>query len=597
MTTQMTTLATEQGVDIEALRVRYARERDRRIRTEGIGQYKRLTGEFAEYSQDPYIPRADRDVRTDSVDVLVVGAGIGGLTTAIRLRKAGIESVRVVDQAGDFGGTWYWNRYPGVRCDIESHVYMPFLEETETFPTWRYATGQEIREHLSALARKYDLYRDALFHTRVVGAGWSGTGWSVTTDRGDAFTASYIVVSSGGVNSPKFPGIPGIEEFSGRMFHTSRWDYAYTGGDQGGGLDGLRDKSVAVVGTGATGVQVIPEVAACAKELFVFQRTPALVAPRDNKPTGRDWIRDDRPGWQQRRMENFLQITSGGHPEVDLIDDEWTRKASFLNKQNTGTWDSDLSDPDSEEAEELADALAMESIRARVDEIVTDPETAELLKPWFRYFCKRPTFSDLYLPAFNRPNVTLVDTADHGGVSRITERGLVVGDQEYPVDLIIFATGFEVGSSSLLTGELSVVGRDGRTYLESWAHGPRTLHGYMTAGFPNLFHIGVLHTANNINFSHMLQIHAEHIAAVIAAVRADGAVGLEPDTAMEDAWSEEIARSGRNLAEFHSACTPGYFNGEGQPTPIPMTYGPGPVVLRELLARWRAESLSALEFF
>jgi cation diffusion facilitator CzcD-associated flavoprotein CzcO len=381
------------------------------------------------------------------------------------------------------------------------------------------------------------------------------------------------------------------------MFHTSRWDYEYTGGDHSGGLHGLTDKSVAVVGTGATGVQVIPALAEYAKELFVFQRTPALVAPRDNRRTDKGWVKDDAPGWQRRRMENFLQITSGAKPEIDLIDDEWTRKAAFLNKQNTGTWEGDLSDPDAELAEEIADAVAMEAIRARVDDIVEDTATAEALKPWFRYFCKRPTFSDLYLPAFNRPNVTLVDTAEHGGVSRITNSGLVVGEKEYPVDLIVFATGFEVGSSSLMTGALNVVGRDGRSFLEAWANGPRTLHGYMTAGFPNLFHMSVIHTANNINFSHMLQIHAEHISNVILSAREAGAAGVEPTSAMQDAWQREIEKTARNLHDFHLACTPGYFNAEGQPTAAAITYGPGPIVLRDVLARWRRESLTDALFF
>ncbi|MDQ1178583.1 NAD(P)/FAD-dependent oxidoreductase [Rhodococcus sp. SORGH_AS_0301] len=583
-------------IDIESIRAKYAAERDRRIRPDGNAQYNRLTGELAEYAADPYTPLIEREPVSDVVDVLIIGAGIGGLTTAARLRASGLQSVRLMDQAGDFGGTWYWNRYPGIKCDIESHVYMPLLEETGTVPSWRYAPGEEIRRHLVALAERYDLYRDALLHTRAVKATWTDGRWNIETDRGDAFSAKYIVVSAGGVNTPKFPGIEGIDKFQGRMFHTSRWDYSYTGGDQFGGLTGLTDKRVAVVGTGATGVQVIPEIAKYAQHLYVFQRTPALVAPRDNRPTTEDWIADRGPGWQHRRMENFLQITSGGTPETDMVDDEWTRKAKFLNKQNTGTWSGDLNDPEQELHEEIEDALAMDAIRARVDDIVTDPATAELLKPWFRYFCKRPTFSDLYLPAFNRDNVTLVDTANFGGVSRITENSIVVGDNEYPVDLIVFATGFEVGTSSLMTGEFDVVGRGGKRFLEAWQYGPRTLHGYLTAGFPNLFHLGVIHSANNINFSHMLQIHAEHVADVIGRIETAGAGGVEPTPEMEDQWAAEIEATARNLHDYHATCTPGYFNAEGKPMNGGITYGPGPIVFREALSHWRETSLDDAVF-
>lgn len=571
------------------IRAKYRMERDRRIRPEGAAQYRRAAGEFGYYATDPYTPRSSRPPVRDRVEVLIVGAGFGGLLSGARLRQAGFQDVRVVDEAGDFGGTWYWNRYPGIHCDIESSVYMPLLEEIGYVPAWRYAPGEEIRQHAMAVARHFDLYRDTMFQTRVTELRWDDTTdeWIVRTDRGDEMRARYVIVSSGTLTQPKLPGIPGIETFAGHTFHTSRWDYDYTGGDQNGGLHKLAGKRVGIVGTGATGVQVIPHLGRDAGHLYVFQRTPSSVDARGNRPTGPEWAGSRRPGWQRERMDNFLTLVSGGRADRDLIQDGWTSTAR-LQRQFLG---GEIDPSGSPAADELADLAKMNEIRARVDEIVTDPATAELLKPWYRYMCKRPTFSDFYLPTFNRPNVTLVDTADHGGITAMTEKAVVVGDRSYEADCLIFATGFEVAVSGVLSGTLPVHGRDGRTLLEAWAQGPRTLHGFYSHGFPNLIHLASYQAASSVNMVHMLQEKATHIAAVLAVARARGVRRVEPTAAAEQAWAAEIEATAHDTYEFTKECTPGYYNGEGRPRRQTFSYGPGPLAFHQLLGEWRAGTM------
>jgi cation diffusion facilitator CzcD-associated flavoprotein CzcO len=581
----------ELGFDPDALREKYRAERDRRLRPDGAAQYRRAAGEFGYYAADPYTERAERAAVGDRVEAVVVGGGFGGLLTGARLRDAGIEDIRMVDEAGDFGGTWYWNRYPGIHCDIESYEYLPLLEEVGSVPKWRYAPGEEIRQHAIAIAERYDLYRDTLFHTRVTELRWDDDAaeWQVRTDRGDDFRARYVVVSSGTLTQPKLPGIPGIETFRGHTFHTSRWDYGYTGGTADGGLTGLADKKVGVVGTGATGIQVIPHLGRDAERLYVFQRTPSSVDVRDNRPTDPEWAASLKPGWQRERMENFLTIVTGGHAEHDLVGDGWTSTARLQRKMLTGVVDTELSEADREYFDEIADFRKMNEIRARVGEVVDDPATAELLKPWYRYMCKRPTFSDLYLQTFNRPNVTLVDTADSGGITRMTENAVVVGDREYEVDCVVFATGFEVGVSGIVSGTLPVHGRGGVPLLQAWSRGPRTLHGFTSHGFPNLFHLGPLQNASAVNFVHILQEQATHIGEVVAEARKRDARRVEPTAEAEAAWVATIRGHARDNYAFLAECTPGYYNNEGKPRPVTNSYGPGPVAFHDLLRRWRAE--------
>ncbi|MFC4563391.1 flavin-containing monooxygenase [Nocardiopsis mangrovi] len=579
------------GFDPDALRARYRAERDRRIRPDGNAQYRGVGGEFGYYDDDPYAdPDADREPLHDRVDVAIIGGGFGGLLAAARLRQAGMESIRVIEKGGDFGGTWYWNRYPGIHCDIESYVYLPLLEETGYVPGWRYAPGEEIRQHTRAIARHFGLYGDACFQTQATELRWDDaeSEWIVATDRGDRMRARYVVTATGTLSQAKLPGIPGIETFKGHTFHTSRWDYAYTGGDANGGLTGLADKRVAVIGTGATAIQVVPHLGADARHLYVFQRTPSTVDVRGNRPTDPEWAASLEPGWQRHRRDNFLEVVTGVGTGEDLVNDAWTGSARLQQKLTPSNAYAGTPAEERERAYEIADFQKMNEIRARVEGIVEDPETAEKLKPWYRYMCKRPTFSDGYLQTFNRPNVTLVDTADTHGVERMTETAVVVGDTEYEVDCVIFATGFETGISGILSGRLPVYGRGGVHLFEAWADGPRTLHGFSSHGFPNLFQLGPLQNASSVNFVHILDEQAQHVAEVVAEARRRGARYVEPTPEAQDAWVAFLRENGPDLHAFLAECTPGYYNNEGRPGGRRESYADGPVAFHDLLRHWRA---------
>ncbi|MFB4420788.1 flavin-containing monooxygenase [Streptomyces sp. QL37] len=582
---------------LAALRQRYRVERERRVRPDGAGQYHATEAEFGYYAADPYTGEpAAREPLQDTVDVAVIGGGFGGILAGARMRQQGMESVRIVEKGGDFGGTWYWNRYPGIHCDIESHVYLPMLDETGYVPEWKYAPGEEIRRHAVRIAQQFNLYSDTLFSTAVTSLTWDEDSetWIVATDRGDAFHATYVVTATGTLSEPKLPGIPGIEEFAGHTFHTSRWDYGYTGGTAEGGMTGLAQKRVGIVGTGATGIQVIPMLAEDAGHVYVFQRTPSTVDVRANRRTTAADVGADRAGWAHERRENYLRIVSGEAVEKDLVADRWTESADLLEKllpsfRRQGDRDA------FEAAYEVADATKMNELRARVEQSVTDPETAEALKPWYRYACKRPTFSDKYYQAFNRDNVTLVDTADTHGIERITERGVVVGDSAYELDCLIFATGFSVGTSGILSGKLPVHGRGGTQMLHAWAkEGPRTLHGFTSNGFPNLIQMGALQNASSVNFTHVLDEQAVHAAALVAAAEAKGAL-VEPSREAEDAWIAVLTEDAPDHEWFHAECTPGYYNREGRGRPSgPMAYPHGAFAFHGLLKRWREESMGEI---
>ncbi|WJE01384.1 flavin-containing monooxygenase [Streptomyces antimycoticus] len=584
--------ADELGFDPDALRAKYRAERDRRIRPDGRKQYRRIAGDFGSYAQDPYVePEFTRDPLHDRVDVLIIGGGFGGLLAGARLRQAGVRDIRMIEQGGDFGGTWYWNRYPGVQCDIESYVYLPLLEEIGYVPQWRYAPGEEIRQHARAIGRHFDLYRDVCFRTQVTELRWDDAEleWTVHTDRDDRIRARHVVISSGTLSRAKLPGIPGIETFKGHTFHTSRWDYDYTGGDASGGLHGLADKRVALIGTGATAIQVVPHLGRDAEHLYVFQRTPSSVDVRGNRPTDPGWAASLTPGWQRRRRDNFLAVVTGGEAAEDLVNDGWTSTARLQQKLIPTDSYAGLPPQERERLYEIADFQKMNGIRDRVDSIVENTATAEALKPWYRYMCKRPTFSDTYLDTFNRPNVTLVDTADHGGVERITENAVVAGGVEYEVDCVIFATGFEVGVSGVTSGLLPVHGRGGVTLTEAWRDGPKTLHGFYSHGFPNLFQLGPLQNASAVNYVHILDEQAIHVAEVLAEARKRRARYVEPTAEAEAAWRATIREKAADLYAFQAECTPGYYNNEGMPRERSESFGDGPIAFHELLRRWRAD--------
>ena len=597
--------------DPEKLREKYRQERDRRLRDDGNEQYIEVVGEFAHFVEDPYVePGFERAPLTDEVDVAVIGGGFGGLLAGARLREAGVESIRMIEKGGDFGGTWYWNRYPGAACDVESYVYLPLLEEIGYVPKEKYSRAPEILAHSQAIGRHFDLYRDALFQTEVTELRWDDEAlrWIISTNRGDRMRARFVVMSNGPLHRAKLPGIPGIETYKGHSFHTSRWDYAYTGGTSEGNLTGLADKRVAIIGTGATAVQCVPHVGAAAKELFVFQRTPSSIDVRANRPTDPEWAASLEPGWQQQRMDNFNILVSGGFQEEDLVSDGWTdiiRKLLVRIREDDAP---DLSVQGLASNMELADFEKMEEIRARVDTIVNDPATAEALKPYYRQFCKRPCFHDEYLDTFNRPNVTLVDT--HGkGVERITDKGVVANGVEHEVDSIIFATGFEVGTDYTRRSGYQVYGRDGITLTQKWQDGVRTLHGLTSRGFPNNFIISNAQSGFTVNFPHMLNEQAKHLSHIVSHALNHEIRAVEPAEEAEEAWVQTIISLARMNQEYLESCTPGYYNNEGKPFEEPGKssgtffgraqngpYGGGPIAFVKILEDWRAEgSLSGME--
>ena len=588
--------AQEFDFDPDTLRAKYREERDKRIRPDGNEQYVEVKGDFSRYIDDPYVaPGFTRAPLNDAVEVVIIGGGFGGLLAGARLREAGVKSIRMIEKGGDFGGTWYWNRYPGAQCDIESYIYLPLLEETGYIPKEKYSFAPEILAHARRIGEKFDLYRDACFQTTIKAITWSEDEcrWIVTTDRGDSMRARFVVMSNGPLNRPKLPGIPGIESYQGHTFHTSRWDYGYTGGDTNGNLHKLADKRVAVIGTGATAVQCVPHLGRHAKHLYVFQRTPSSIDVRGNRPTDPEWVKTLQPGWQKHRMENFNGLVSGLPADVDLVSDGWTdiirNLGGLLMRRNQ---DSAISMEEIGRLAEIADFKKMNQIRARVDELVKDKRTAEALKPWYRQFCKRPTFNDDYLPTFNRPNVTLVDTMGRG-VERITEKGLVFDGVEYEVDCIIFATGFEVGTAYTRRAGFEVFGRGGKSLTEYWTGGLKTLHGFCSVGFPNCFHMGVTQNALTANFPHMLEEQAQHITELIKHAKSNEARCIEPTPEAEAEWVATIKAKAMNNQEFLESCTPGYYNNEGMPAKgfglAGELYGGGPVEFHEIIRRWRAD--------
>ena len=554
--------------DAQSLRAKYDAERDKRIRQEGVDQYIEITADYAHFQDDPYSQRIERKALFDEVEILIIGAGFGGLLMGARLREAGFEDIRVIDKAGDFGGTWYWNRYPGAMCDVESYCYLPLLEELNYVPEHKYSFAPEILEHSRNIARHYRLYDNACLQTVVTNMHWddSSQRWVVETDRGDRMRAKFVAMSNGPLHRPKLPGIPGINQFKGHTFHTSRWDYSYTGGNAMGGLTKLADKRVGIIGTGATGVQCIPHLGQWAKQLYVFQRTPSSIDVRDNRTTDKTWFQSQPEGWQQARMDNFTTLVGGGEAEEDLIQDGWTDIYRKLSGGAARRAELEMGRPltNSERAEllELADYKKMNTIRARVDDIVNDKQTAELLKPWYRQFCKRPCFHDEYLDTYNRGNVQLVDTNGQG-VQQISPNGVIVDGTEYPVDCLIFATGFEIGTGYTRQSGYDISGRHGRQLSEYWRDEAQTYQGLMTQQFPNCFFLGFVQTAITVNVPYALNEQAKHVTYLLQNLRRLGRDLIEPDADAQADYEADIHRRSQVGARFYAECTPGYYNSEG----------------------------------
>ena len=594
----------------DELIAKYRAERDKRLRPDGNEQYVAPSGRFAHFLLDPYVEPIDRDPVCDEVTVALIGGGFAGLVTGAKLRQAGVTDLRIIEGGGDVGGAWYWNRYPGAMCDTAAMIYLPLLEETGHRPSQKYVFAPEIFEHAQRIATTFDLYDNALFSTQVTGLTWDDglARWIISTDRGDEIRAKFVAMGTGPLHRPKLPGIPGIENFNGHCFHTSRWDYGYTGGSPAtAALTKLSDKRVGIIGTGATAVQCIPHLARDAEELFVFQRTPSSVDVRNNHVIDPEWFANLEPGWQRAWLMNFATLQTGGFADEDLVQDGWTDISQRIRDRVVAA----LGEPGAEftpamvqRAYEDSDDEKMSEIRARIDEIVNDPKTAEALKPWYRQLCKRPCFHDEYLQAFNEPGAHLIDT-NGLGVERIDETGVWVAGVHYDLDCLIFASGFEVGTDLARRASYETVGRNGQTLTEHWADGMSTLHGIHVNGFPNLFILGITHGANLIsNITHNLVEAGATIAAIVEHALAsieEGAsttpVTVEVTPEAEQEWVALLESSSGSFLG-NPDCTPGYYNNEGRPIGRrerlnASGYPLGPVAYFEYIDRWRSSGLFA----
>ena len=592
------------GFDPDALAQRYAAERDKRIRADAEAQFVQLshdspfTNKYLE--DDPYCKALDRAPLKDQREVIVIGGGWVGMLTAARLVEAGISDVRIVESGGDFGGTWYWNRYPGAQCDIESYSYLPLLEETGYVPKLRFSYASEIYEHAQRIGRHFDLYKDAVFQTWVTELRWleDESMWLVATNRGDEMRARHVCLGTGPANRPRLPGIPGVGKFKGHSFHTCRWDYDYTGGGPDGGLTGLADKTVAIIGTGATAVQCVPALGEGAKQLYVFQRTPSSVDVRNNAKTDPEWAKNLKPGWQKERQKKFGEAFLGGPIDPAFADDGWTRltrNVTELANQTEGKVPGLV---------QIADFKTMEEIRGLVDDTVKDPDVAEKLKAYYNQFCKRPTFNDFYLDTFNRPNVELVDVSATQGVEAITENGIIANDKEYAVDCIVYASGFEITSSYERRLGIPIFGIGGESIYEHWREGMRTMHGLMVSGFPNLFLCGGGFVFQlGANYAHGIDVQAGHVAYTITELGSRGVKAANVSITAEERWiADQLETKGGGfvLGGSPDTCTPGYYNQEGTTQRYRdvrrETYSKGVGAYMKLLRQWREDGeLEGLE--
>lgn len=553
----------------DAARARYDAFKEAR---RGAADYMPMEGEFAKYLADVYsTPPVERESLADECEILVIGAGFAGLLLWYKLRAAGFRDVRFCEKGGDVGGTWYWNRYPGIACDVESYSYLPLLEEMGYFPKMKFASGFEILEYCQAMAEKSGFYDRCLFHTTVEQTVWDETTgrWEVCTDRGDSMRARFVVLANGILTTPKLARIKGMESFAGKAFHTSRWDYTVD----------LEGKRVGIIGTGATAVQVVPEIAKVVKELYVFQRTPSTIDVRDQRATTQEEITEwsRQPGWAKARRERLATISSG-RTALQGNDDFLSGKVTDfkVRKQH----DRALSQDEMIQMQLRSNFRIMEQIRARVDAIVKDPKTAAALKPYYPYGCKRPTFHDEFLPSFNLPHVTLVDTAPLG-VSEINARGVVHDGVEYPVDVLIYATGFQWMATATFN---MITGRGGQTLRQKWTlEGVRTFLGLHSHGFPNMFIMsGPQGGGGQFNFTRGIEGHTDYVVWMLNTMRARGAgiVDIRPEP--EISYAEHCREADIRTRPLRDCLS--YYNGDGDAEPGSLAYYGGPKKWHELRA-------------
>lgn len=570
---------------IEAAKERYAAERAKRLRDEGLRQYRSLSD--YDLDRDPWAdPDFSREPVVEDVDVVILGGGWAGMLTGINLLKRGITSFRIIEKAADFGGTWYWNRYPGCMCDVDSTIYLPLLEETGYMPTEKYASAAEIFGYAQLLGKHFGLYDHALFQTEVSSLVWDDDEhrWEVHTSRDDRIRTRFFVSAGGLMHKAKLPGIDGIERFAGKAFHTTRWDYDYTGGSPTEPMDRLADKVVGIIGTGATAVQVVPQLAKAAKEVYVFQRTPSAVGVRAQQPIDPEWFRSLPPGWQAERTRNFTEVVTGGQPDRDLVADGWGQALRVDTQREPAS--------EEERAElERIDFEVMEGFRRRIDEIVEDPETAERLKPWYGKHCKRLCFHDEYLQSFNLPHVHLIDT-DGRGVREMSEAGPIVDGVEYPLDLLVFASGFEVTTRFVDRLGFDPVGRGGVRLSERWHDGTHSLHGILTAEFPNFMVVSFVQAGFGLNFVHFLSESTAHITWLIDHCLTEGIASIEATVEAEDEWLTILWNASGPLARYNRSCTPSYGNSEGEKSMLAARAAVFPGSLMDYAAHleaWREE--------
>jgi len=467
-------------------------------------------------------------------DAIVIGAGFAGLYALHKLRDQLGLSVRVYEAASDVGGTWYWNRYPGARCDIESvHYSYSFSEELQQDWEWseRFAGQPEILRYLNHVADRFDLRKDILFDTRVNSMVWDDDAslWRVGTELGDTVTARYVISGAGNLSVPKTPEFDGVELFRGQVYLTGNWL------DENIDFTGQR---VAIIGTGSSGIQAISEIAKTAGHLTVFQRTPNYATPIVNGPADPDVIRAVKANYAQVReasRNHFLGVPYTQVQPSALAVSAAERRRTFDERWNAGGFRLFIDSYQDILFDKKANDTIADYIRERIHERVNDPAVADLLAPkGYPYGTKRPPLETNYYEVFNQDNVTLVDITS-APIESITQTGIRTANTEYEFDIIVLATGFDAMTGPLM--KLGIVGRDGLKLSDKWAHGPRTYLGLTVSGFPNLFLItGPQSPSVLYNMPLAIEDHVDFAAEAITYMRDRGLDVIEATLESEDNW-------------------------------------------------------------